>query len=209
MGRSKELYFGQETSHRAPELMEDIMKNCYIDVETGGIDPNSCALLQIGVMIEIHGEVVEQKDFKVAPFPKDEIYDDALKVNNLTKEEIKKFPKPDEVYDELIELLSRYVNRYSKHDKFFFTGYNSHAFDMPFLRKFFEKNGDKYFGSWFFYPSIDVMILAAQALMKKRSHMIDFKLFTVAQALGVSPDTALLHDAVYDIKLTREVYKKL
>jgi DNA polymerase-3 subunit epsilon len=185
------------------------MKCVYIDVETGGVDPRTCAMLQIAMVVEIHGDVQEKYESKIAPFPDDEIYDKALEVNNFTKEQIKEFPPPGEVYGAITDIFKRYVNRYSKQDKFFFIGYNSHAFDMPFVRKFFEKNNDKYFGSWFFYPSIDIMILAAQSLRTQRNQMLNFKLGTVAQALGVSPDPTKLHDALYDIELTREVYKRL
>jgi DNA polymerase-3 subunit epsilon len=91
----------------------------------------------------------------------------------------------------------------------FFIGYNSHSFDMPFVRQFFSKCKDRYFGSWFHYPSIDVMILAAEHLKSKRRWYPDFKLSTVADRMGIEVDKSRLHDALYDIELTREIYRRV
>jgi DNA polymerase-3 subunit epsilon len=190
-------------------IEEVTMKYCYIDVETGGIDHNQYALLQIAAIFQIGEDEVDRFESKLAPFPEDRLDPKALKVNNFTEEQVKEFPNPRDVYHQFIDRLTGRVNKFSKQDKFHFIGYNSHAFDMPFVRKFFEKNGDKFFGSWFFYPSIDVMILAAQALKDKRAVMPNFRLDTVAQALGISPDKTRLHEAMYDIELTREIYRRL
>lgn len=40
-------------------------------------------------------------------------------------------------------------------------------------------SGDKYFRSWFYFPPIDVMGMAAIHLMKRRADMKDFELLTV------------------------------
>ncbi len=53
--------------------------------------------------------------------------------------------------------------------------YNA-RFDAYHVRAWFDKNGDKFFGSWFFHPPIDVMRLAAVHVMRKRAGMSDFRL---------------------------------
>ena len=184
------------------------MIKCFIDVETGGLDPQGCALLQIAGVIE--GKGVEEKfNFHIKPFDADQIDPKALAVNNLTLEQINEFESPKTVYDNLLQLWGKYVDCYDKRDKMFFVGYNSHSFDMPFMREFFRKCRDKYFGSWFFYPSIDVMILAAQAMLDKRRWMPDFKLMTVADRLGIPVDQSKLHDAFYDIEITKKIYEEV
>lgn len=50
------------------------------------------------------------------------------------------------------------------------------------------QNGDKYFGSWFWSNSIDVMVLATPYLAAKRTEMENFKQGTVAKALGIQVD---------------------
>ena len=103
-------------------------------------------------------------------------------------------------------MLDKYVDRFNKKDKFFLVGYNNASFDNQFLRKFFEDNGDKYFGSWFWSNSIDVMVLASAYLATRRPDMENFKLSTVAKTLGVNVDDELLHNALYDIRLTKAVF---
>jgi DNA polymerase-3 subunit epsilon len=68
------------------------------------------------------------------------------------------------------------------------------------------QNGDSYFGSWFYAGALDVMVLASQYLIKRRKNMPDFKLKSVAKELGIEVDETKLHDAEYDIYLTRAVY---
>ena len=104
-------------------------------------------------------------------------------------------------------MLGRHVNKFDKKDKFFLVGFNSSSFDNAFFRAFFVQNNDNYFGSWFWSSTIDVMILAGQFLMKVRHLMTDFKLKTVAGTLGINVDETRLHDAYYDIELTRNIYK--
>jgi DNA polymerase-3 subunit epsilon len=77
------------------------------------------------------------------------------------------------------------------------------------VRAWFEKNGDRFFGSWFWHPPIDVMGLAAVRLMSRRCAMSDFKLLTVAKVLGSEVYGEKVHDAKYDIALTMEMYRRL
>ena len=51
------------------------------------------------------------------------------------------------------------------------------------------------------------MVLATQHLMMKRHLMKDFKQETVARTLGIELDSSKLHDAAYDIWLTRQIYE--
>ena len=53
------------------------------------------------------------------------------------------------------------------------------------------------------------MVLASFYLRKERAKLVDFKLKTVAQYLGIEIDESKLHDAEYDIYLTIEIFKIL
>ena len=94
----------------------------------------------------------------------------------------------------------------NKQDKFFLAGYNNASFDNQFLRAWFLQNGDKYFGSYFWSNSIDVMVLATPYLASQRSQMENFKQGTVAKALGIEIDESRLHDALYDIQVCKSIY---
>jgi DNA polymerase-3 subunit epsilon len=101
------------------------------------------------------------------------------------------------------------VDRFNKKDKIFLCGYNNVKFDNEFLRELFNRNGDKYFGSWFWSGGIDLMILALEKLRHKRAEMDNFKLMTVAKELGIVLNESKLHNAVYDIELTIEICDRL
>jgi DNA polymerase-3 subunit epsilon len=108
----------------------------------------------------------------------------------------------------LIEILATYVDRYDKNDKFWLIGFVS-FFDDKFLRAFFERMGDIYYGSWFFYPIIDLCTIAGYKLMHERTKLENFKLGAVAKFLGLEVDEEKQHNALYDAHLARNLYYKL
>ena len=190
-------------------MTSKMSKLFFFDLETTGTLYWRHGIHQISGMIEIDGEIKKEFNFHVAPNPRAEIDPKALEVGGVTWEQINAYPFMREVYEDIVDMLEQYVNRMDRTDKFHLVGYNNRGFDDPFFRAFFVQNGDKYFGSWFWSDSIDVMVLASQYLMDRRSLMKDFKLSTVADTLGVKVEADKLHDALYDVRLTREIYKRI
>jgi DNA polymerase-3 subunit epsilon len=182
------------------------MKLLFFDLETTGVNPGKNGIHQISGEIVIDGNTKETFDFKVQPNPKCIIEQEALDVAGVTKEQINAYPPMIDVYFKFTQMLARYIDKFNKTDKFFLAGYNNASFDNQFLRGFFLQNGDNYFGSWFWSNSIDVMVLASQYLMEQRPKMENFKLATVAKELGINIDETKLHDAQYDISLTKAIY---
>lgn len=184
------------------------MKYCYIDVETTGVDPKKNGILQLAGEIWVDGVQQNSFNFLVKPFHGQEIEDQALEVTGITWEQIERdHREPREVYRDFLSVLGQHVNKYDKMDKYFFVAYNA-AFDDAFIRQFFKLNGDNYFGSWFWWPSIDVAVLAAEAIGPDRQFMENFKLTTVASRLGVKAEGSA-HDAMYDITITRMVHERI
>lgn len=184
-------------------------KIMFYDLETTGTKFWKNGIHQISGMIEIDGKAVEEFNFHIKPNPKAEIEKEALEVGGVTMEQIMSYPEMDVVYRQFVAMLNKYVNKYDKADKMILAGYNNAPFDNQFLRAFFVQNGDKYFGSYFWPNSIDVMVLATLRLLGVRSTMENFKLMTVAKTVGVQIDESKLHDAMYDIYLTREIYNRI
>ena len=182
------------------------MKLVFFDIETTGTNPGKHGIHQISGQIVIDGVVKESFDFHVQPNPKALIEEEALKVGGVTREQILAYPPMQQVYQEFVAMLGKYVDKFNKKDKFFLVGYNNAAFDNQFLRGFFLQNGDVYFGSWFWSNSIDVMVLASAYLATRRPEMENFKLSTVAKTLGIVVNDDSLHDAMYDIELTKAVF---
>ena len=185
------------------------MKLLFFDLETTGIKYWRNGVHQISGEIVFDGVTKESFNFNVCPHPQCEIEEEALRICNVSKEQIQAYPPMREVYVKFVNMLSKYVDKFDKKDKFFLVGYNNASFDNHFLKAFFVQNGDNYFYSWFWVNSIDVMVLSTQHLMRKRHEMTDFKQETVARALGIQIDSAKLHDASYDIQLTKEIYNRI
>lgn len=179
----------------------------YYDVETTGLNYKRHSIIQLGGIIEIDGKVVEEFNFGIQPHPDAIIDDSALKINNITEKELSKLPEYTVVFNNLINVLSKYVDRFDKTQKFWLIGFNNRAFDDDFLRMFFRMNKDKYIGSWFWMNTIDVSVLASQYLYSRRINMPGFSLKDVANELGVQFDEDKLHDALYDAKITKRIYE--
>lgn len=182
-------------------------KILFFDLETTGTNPAKHGIHQISGKVVIDGVVKEEFNIHVQPNPQAIIEDEALQVAGVTREEIATYVPFNVGYRQFVSIIEKYVDRYDKSDKFILAGYNVAAFDAPFLRGFFLQNGDKYFGSYFWSSTIDVMVLAIYALMDERAQMENFKQGTVAKQLGIVVDDSKLHDALYDIEICHEIYK--
>ena len=200
-------------------MQKSDQKIIFIDVETTGVNPERNGLTQISGCVQIGDEVKESFDYFVRPFPHDEFDVEARIFTCIDRRQFllpdhpnhlavdgQNFEDPKDIYVRMAVMLGKYVSQYDKTDKFQFVGYNAHSFDMPFMRRFWEKNGDRFFGSWFWYPCLDVMLVWAQILQPVRAELSNFKLATVARHCGIKVDDSRLHDSQYDIELTRELW---
>jgi DNA polymerase III epsilon subunit-like protein len=194
------------------------IKYCFLDLETTGVikpgpEVKNSEIIEIGMILDNpeNGKTYEWKS-NVRPFNYEdpEIYSEsALEKNGITIEEIKKFPEPMKVFSELQTILNRTVNKYDPKDKLILIGYNLPKFDELFLRWWFEKCGEQWFGSYFWHPSLDVAQLAMLSCFEIRSTFPNFKLETVAKSFGINLDESKLHGALYDTKITRELFYKV
>ena len=182
------------------------IKKLFYDVETVGLDYRKHSIVQLSGFIEIDGKIVEHFDFKIRPHPKSHIDEEALKVNRKTIEEIQKYEVHEKQFKKFNRLLDSYCDKYNKEDKIYLIGYNNTKFDDFFLRKYFELNGNQFFNSYFYSNSLDVMVLASEYLLDRRSMMPSFKLFRVAKELGIYLVESNFHDSKYDVKITKMIY---
>jgi len=187
--------------------MKPPLKLFFVDVETTGTDPRRHGIVQLSGLVEI-GKLHQVFDYTVAPFPNDIVVPKALAVSHRTVEEVEGYDPPQQVYQTFLNMLDSYIDKYNPRDKFHLIGYNA-IFDMRFLREWFKKNGNVYFDSYFFWPPLDVSVLAHQHLIRERRSMPNFKQSTVAAALGIELDEKRLHDSLYDIELCKQIYNKV
>jgi DNA polymerase-3 subunit epsilon len=202
----------------------------YYDLETTGVDYKVSSVRQISGFLEIDGKVTDEFNFMVKPIVKNllgfehnvwvgeeisingVIWNkgaiDLVKSQGISSKDVENYTPHMEIYEQIVNMLLKYISRYNNKEKFHLIGFNNRFFDDPFFRKWFEDCGDKYFGSYFWADSIDALCIASHYLKDRRHEMENFKLMTVARFLGIEVDESQLHDALYDVKLTKEIYER-
>lgn len=185
-------------------------KILFVDTETTGLDPKINGIHQIAAQIVIDGKMEMEFDYKFRPLDHEVVEKQALEKSNLTIEEVMARPLSSrEVYKKVDETLATFVSRFDKNDKMVISGYNCN-FDAQFLNEWFAKNNNKYFfGLCHGGAYLDGLVMALMLEIKcgKKLFFPDRKLGTVAETLGIRLDGA--HDALNDIRATREVIKTL
>ena len=182
-------------------------KQFIFDLETTGLDPKKNGIIQIAGVIAIDNKAVHKFDMRCKPFPNQILDPQALQITNSTPEQIATYKDPTVVYKALTTILSKYVDRFNKRDKFTVMGYNC-SFDTSFMREFFINNNDKYYGSWFnSYDPIDVHKLFTGLRGSGRfpdlERLPNMKLETLAKHYNVEINA---HDALSDVYATEKLY---
>jgi len=180
-------------------------KILWVDTETTGLSEWKNAVIQISGYVTINGNDEETFDFMVRPFPQDEVHHKALEVNKRTRKEIETFPEPNTVYNHLVCMLDRYIDKFNPDDKFTLAGYNV-GFDKKFLASFFKKNGNNFFHSYVDYHILDVMSAVQIYKASKKPNLPNYKLITIAKHFGFDVN---FHNALDDIRVTRMVYERV
>lgn len=181
------------------------MKLFYADTETTGLDYKTHEAFQLAFIIEVDGKVVCEKNIKLRPARPETADARALEITKKTLPELAGYPPRAEGFKELVKTLAQYVDRFAKADKFVWVGQNP-EFDVRFVRALFDEQGDKYYGSWFDSRPADLISLAVACKIKGLISPENFKLATLAGQFGIKLDA---HDALNDVRVTREVWGKL
>lgn len=178
-------------------------KVLWLDLETTGINPKFNGIIQLAGIITFDGLVVEEFNFKMNPPETTEIDDYALQVCGMTREEIAGFPSSLSQYQNFKAILDKHVNKFDKKDKFVLAGYNIN-FDSQFLLRWFQRHNDKYLYSYLHGAKLDVTSFVVAYCIKNGILPENFKLGTIAGMLGFS---ANFHDAMDDIRTTKQIYE--
>lgn len=182
--------------------MTEISKKIYVDLETTGLDVEKHGICQISGIVEVGLEVVEEFDFSVKLYPLDEISADAIAINGYTAD--RAGVSPSEAYRSVIDVFSRYIDRYNKLDKFLWVGQNP-SFDYTFLDKFFKKNRNDYLYAYIHYRKIDLITISAFLAEAGVIKIDSCKLADVAKALEIPLQA---HNALNDVRAVRDIYLK-
>ena len=182
------------------------MKILFFDTETTGLDPIKQDIIQIAGLVEVDGKIVDEFDLSCQPFSFENIEKQALETNHKTIEELKTFIGPKLVKETFCGILGKHCDKFDRSDKFYPAGYNV-KFDIDFLAQWFKKCGDNYLGSWINWRALDPYPFLCAMDFKREISLPDYKLSTVCGHFGI--DITGAHDALSDIKATRQIIKKV
>lgn len=191
-----------------------MIKKCFIDVETTGLDPAIHRMIQIGCIItdDTGQRIIDQFERSFAPDPDAQFSQGALdKVGFTSKELLSRELSSSKAQQEFVTFLSEHCNRWNPSDKMQFIAYNS-AFDEGFVRAWFDSNycADIVpFGCFFWNPTLCMQKVSAWYFQDDREKLPSFKLRPVCQACGIEFNEDDAHDALYDIQKMLELHRKL
>lgn len=187
------------------------MRYLWCDTETTGLDPASASAFQIAFVLVDNGRDYGERCFNFNPLSDRILYDeDAGKVHGYTKEQIESLPPESEIAPNIIRFLDEATRLYasddSRREKMVFAGYNSDEFDWNHVKAVLERNGARM--EDFFCGKADVFKQVKRAgETRKMPHLPNRKLGTVCGHFQIKMEKA--HDALSDIRATREVAKSL
>lgn len=185
-------------------------KLCFIDVETTGTDRNLHNIFQISARVTTPDAKTILGSFDSTFKPHTlTMQPDSVDQHGFTLDDLSSLPTSSySAFADFTSWLSEHVNRFDKTDKLQFVAYNA-KFDAEFVRAWFEKNEDAYFGSYFWNPPICVMMGASWLTKRVRPALPNFKLSTLCKCAELGWDDNQAHDAAYDIGKTIELYQYL
>lgn len=177
-----------------------MIKQIFLDTETTGVSQSQHEIWQIAALVYIGGKKVDSYELKINPVGEWNSY-----ARDMCKVDLSEEVSPAEGFHNFVDFLKSHVNPFDRKDKYHFYAYNS-PFDEGFVRSFFKRHDNNYYGSFFWTPSICIMKMAGEYLREQRKHMPNFRQGTVARILGIDVDEEKLHDALYDAELAKQIY---
>ncbi len=191
-GRHKQVVFAEpiETQSQSnlfedkPTYNDNIMNNSFVvfDIETTGLDPESCEITEIGA-VKIVGGVIKER-FASFVKPNGKIPKEVQELTHITDEMVANAPSIEYVIRDFYDFTRGSI----------ISGYNIIGFDMKFITK-----AGKNYGLKFDNDLLDTLIIARTSGLR----VSNFKLGTVVNALGITLDGA--HRAYNDAHATAQV----
>ena len=183
-------------------------KIIFIDTETGGVNPEKAALIQLSGIIRIDKKDVEKFNFYIKPFENSEVTEKALEVQGRTLEDLKtdKYVEEKEVYKQFINILDKYIDKYDRTDKFIVAGYNV-RFDVDILKAFFQRHGNNFLFSYLDSSMLDPLYsIRLLQIAEVLPVLENNKLETWCKYFGIELKA---HDSLEDIEATKKLIGKL
>jgi DNA polymerase III alpha subunit (gram-positive type) len=184
---------------------EESVNILWVDVETTGLDKRRHGIIQIAGMVEVNGEIAES--FNLPMNPEAEFDPVSREIHGITPAQIARYPSRQETFDRFEAVLLRYVDVDDPATRLSPGGYNV-RFDLGFLDQWFRAMKEPGLAPYFRRERVDpsVMMKAFQDYLGK-GRMPSWSLRAVAAKMGLSLGEQ--HDALEDIKLTRNIHRRI
>ena len=191
-GRHKQVVFTEPIETKAqsnlfeekPIYNDNIMNNTFVvfDIETTGLDPETCEITEIGAVKIVNGVIKE----RFASFVKisGKIPKEVQEITHITDDMLRNAPSLENVIRDFYDWTRNCI----------ISGYNIIGFDMKFIQK-----AGKKFGLKFDNDLLDALIIARTSNLR----VSNYKLGTVVNALGITLEGA--HRAYNDAHATAQV----
>lgn len=188
----------------------------WVDLETTGTQPGH-EITECAFIIEIGDEVKEERNILIRPLAVDPenveagivrpIDEEALTITGCSVEDLK---SPDRISDKklyanLLQVFGAYVDKFNRDDKFIMAGHNV-SFDQRFLKALWDQCGDQYFGSWFFWETLNLLDVVKVWQVVTGKRLESKKLSDIAEHFGIPLEK---HQAINDIKATRDLFYRM
>jgi DNA polymerase III alpha subunit (gram-positive type) len=184
------------------------MKILFNDTETTGLSCLKQDVIQIGAIISNNFKKIEEVNLRCQPINWDEISQQALDCNHVTRDMLKTYEDPKKVWQLFSDILEEH---FDKKDPYLFAGQNT-PFDRRFMNAWWDKNKISSAPSFEYYLkpniSLDLQNISKEFKYHNLLKLENVKLGTVMESLGIKPDGDL-HDALTDIKGTANAIYKL
>jgi DNA polymerase III alpha subunit (gram-positive type) len=189
------------------------LKLFYFDCETTGVHRVHDDIWQIAGMVEIDGKVIDAVNIKMKPRNIERMPAKLFDMFNTTKEEMMNYPSRESAFEKLLVFFSKHTDIETRKDSLIPVGHNAASFDMGFFKKFFDEEFKHKNVNWQFlldYHCIDTMNLCALAALAGvfPDAADSLRLSESCKMMGIPFDENEAHDALYDVKKTRTLFKK-
>lgn len=184
-------------------------KILFIDTITTGMNTERCAIYRIGGIYTENGVECKRFEFRMRPYINARISEQSLWISGETRASLLVYPDQKDAFESFLKFLDSIVSIKNPKDKLYIGGFNVSAFDVPFLREWFKRNGNERFRDYFYVQSIDTMCLATVTLMNTRQNMPDFHLETAARFMQIKATTPGSYDCISNAKLSLDIYRKV
>lgn len=172
----------------------------FIDTETTGFSPRDNTIIQIAMILDIDGQIIDTFNIFVRPVAGARIQWQALKAIGVNERDFNKshYVNDEQAFYDVLDFMAKHK---LEHQKFTIIGHNIDKFDLPFMQIFFLRNNDNLDN--FDYDTFDTSTYAAKNLKQFKKRSLGF----LCQQFDVNLTNA--HDALADITANRELFYKI